>query len=326
MIRLPAAVFGVALAVASAGLLLLPWAIAADLDTAAGGSRADRAAARGMGAHCHRRHCARVGTPLRLLLLSTTLMGMTFAALHLAGASSSGWRRPRGQTYGLGGVWLSAETTAVSVEKCSSTGSAIRSRSAARWWPEKLRDCAKCCAVGPKKLEVALAKVRDLAMRDDLTALQPPPADGISAASESASPIAAASRSRSAYVDLDHFKRVNDRFGHQQGDEVLKAFADVARRVVREEDFVARMGGEEIRPGPDQRHGHRRSAGGGPSAPADAADDDPPRLTGLRRDGFRRHCRVPQSRAHRTASQSGGCGDVRGQEPGSKPCRGRPRN
>jgi diguanylate cyclase (GGDEF)-like protein len=48
------------------------------------------------------------------------------------------------------------------------------------------------------------------------------------------------------YVDLDHFKRVNDLFGHKQGDEVLRAFADIARKVVREEDFVARIGGEEF--------------------------------------------------------------------------------
>jgi diguanylate cyclase (GGDEF)-like protein len=48
------------------------------------------------------------------------------------------------------------------------------------------------------------------------------------------------------YVDLDYFKRVNDRFGHTQGDEVLKAFADIAAKAVREEDFVARLGGEEF--------------------------------------------------------------------------------
>ena len=48
------------------------------------------------------------------------------------------------------------------------------------------------------------------------------------------------------YVDLDHFKRVNDRFGHTRGDEVLKEFADIAMKVVREEDFVARIGGEEF--------------------------------------------------------------------------------
>ncbi|RST30493.1 sensor domain-containing diguanylate cyclase [Sphingomonas ginkgonis] len=49
-----------------------------------------------------------------------------------------------------------------------------------------------------------------------------------------------------ALLDIDHFKRVNDRFGHDGGDEVLRHFAAVARRMVRQHDFVARMGGEEF--------------------------------------------------------------------------------
>jgi diguanylate cyclase (GGDEF)-like protein len=46
--------------------------------------------------------------------------------------------------------------------------------------------------------------------------------------------------------DLDDFKRVNDRLGHQAGDEVLKAFARTLRRCVRDIDVPARIGGEEF--------------------------------------------------------------------------------
>ncbi len=47
-------------------------------------------------------------------------------------------------------------------------------------------------------------------------------------------------------VDLDHFKNVNDNFGHQVGDEVLLAVAGSVKAAVRETDFVARYGGEEF--------------------------------------------------------------------------------
>jgi len=48
------------------------------------------------------------------------------------------------------------------------------------------------------------------------------------------------------FADLDDFKRVNDRFGHHVGDEVLRAFADVLRKRVRTIDLGARLGGEEF--------------------------------------------------------------------------------
>lgn len=46
--------------------------------------------------------------------------------------------------------------------------------------------------------------------------------------------------------DLDHFKLINDRCGHQAGDDVLRSAADVIRERVRETDLAARIGGEEF--------------------------------------------------------------------------------
>jgi diguanylate cyclase (GGDEF)-like protein len=47
-------------------------------------------------------------------------------------------------------------------------------------------------------------------------------------------------------VDLDHFKTLNDSYGHAAGDDVLRDFAQVMRSVARESDIVARYGGDEF--------------------------------------------------------------------------------
>jgi diguanylate cyclase (GGDEF)-like protein len=48
------------------------------------------------------------------------------------------------------------------------------------------------------------------------------------------------------YIDLDHFKTINDTYGHANGDQLLIGFAQLSKRETRETDTVGRLGGEEF--------------------------------------------------------------------------------
>ncbi|HWP94178.1 MAG TPA: GGDEF domain-containing protein [Gammaproteobacteria bacterium] len=85
-----------------------------------------------------------------------------------------------------------------------------------------------------------LSESERLATRDALTGLQN--RRGLAAAYERA----ASGPLCLVMLDVDHFKQFNDRYGHQAGDEVLKAVARAMSKNCRETDVAARYGGEEF--------------------------------------------------------------------------------
>ena len=97
-----------------------------------------------------------------------------------------------------------------------------------------------------RRLNEAMEQLADQAMRDELTGLY----NRRYIMDVLARQKALADRGHLSftlcYCDLDHFKSINDRYGHQFGDQVLMDFARVAQSVVRSVDFVARLGGEEF--------------------------------------------------------------------------------
>ena len=94
--------------------------------------------------------------------------------------------------------------------------------------------------------EALQAKLRDQALRDPLTGVF----NRRFLAETLARETARARRDSRAYavviLDLDHFKQVNDTHGHEAGDRVLVAAAELLRSHTREGDLVCRYGGEEF--------------------------------------------------------------------------------
>lgn len=96
------------------------------------------------------------------------------------------------------------------------------------------------------ELEKALERIQEMAIRDELTGLVNRRYITQVLAEHAARSKRGVVKFWVALIDLDHFKRVNDTFGHPVGDEVLRGFAGMARGVLRETDVIGRWGGEEF--------------------------------------------------------------------------------
>ncbi len=95
-------------------------------------------------------------------------------------------------------------------------------------------------------LEIALQRIQAMAIRDELTGLfnrrhmMEVLEQQTRRQERSGKPFTL------CLIDLDHFKRINDTYGHGAGDEVLRHFAEIAQYTLRDTDVLARWGGEEF--------------------------------------------------------------------------------
>jgi diguanylate cyclase (GGDEF)-like protein len=184
---------------------------------------------------------------MRVMLLVTTLLSIQFFALHLRRqqvlwVSSAGWI-----AYSLALAWRlnSGAVQDPRFEFLIWIGYTL-ALGAAVLISGEVAGLRTALTRRTRELEDTLERLHEIAMRDDLTGLYNRRQLMEYLRRQKALADRDALGFTLCYVDLDHFKRVNDRFGHTRGDEVLKEFAEIAMKVVREEDFVARIGGEEF--------------------------------------------------------------------------------
>ncbi|NLY58725.1 MAG: GGDEF domain-containing protein [Gammaproteobacteria bacterium] len=101
-------------------------------------------------------------------------------------------------------------------------------------------------AVNKLQLEAANAQLQELALHDGLTGLLNRRHWESCLEREFARHNRYSNPASLVLFDIDHFKKLNDTYGHQAGDEVIRQVARITREMVRDTDYAGRYGGEEF--------------------------------------------------------------------------------
>ena len=110
----------------------------------------------------------------------------------------------------------------------------------------KISSIRRELSVNRKKLESSLKVIREMAIHDDLTGFYNRHRLMDLIDSEKSRSVRTGSVFSLVMLDIDKFKKINDAYGHQTGDQVLKTFAAIIRSILRKTDFCGRYGGEEF--------------------------------------------------------------------------------
>jgi diguanylate cyclase (GGDEF)-like protein len=111
-----------------------------------------------------------------------------------------------------------------------------------------------------REMEIAHEKVKDLAIRDYLTGMYNRRLFMTTLEKEFYRSKRYKTPMTIIMIDIDDFKKINDKHGHQHGDRILQTVGDIIRRQTRDADIAARYGGEEfivLSNGTDKEHANR---------------------------------------------------------------------
>ncbi len=186
-----------------------------------------------------------VPSMLRLLLLAVPLFSVLYAAIHLARSQLFLITLVSAGVYTLGVSYLlSANVVDLNFELL--TGFAFAALLAGVLLiSAELQAVRDGLAERNRGLRDAMERLQDMASKDDLTGLHNRRSIMELLGRQKALADRGGQTFTLCYCDLDHFKTVNDQYGHAVGDVALKQFAELASAVVRNVDYVARFGGEE---------------------------------------------------------------------------------
>lgn len=166
--------------------------------------------------------------PLRHVLAVSALIGTSALAVLLSEGDRFGMPLGDGWLRLISGLWFAVVLAKVAA--INLIGAEMR----------------KALSASNERLATALTQVRELSERDELTGLQNRRSILVQLGEERARFARGGQAFGVAILDIDHFKQVNDRFGHSTGDNVLRAFAELVSGKLRGTDRIARYGGEEF--------------------------------------------------------------------------------
>ncbi len=183
--------------------------------------------------------------PIRLLLLVVPLFGLFYSALHLSRSQVALLALLTWLGYTLIGMELGLNVVSSNLELLYNIAFALILLGGLfiAWEVLRVRELLN---IRNLRLREVMERMQTLALQDELTGVHNRRyilevlARQKSLADRGQQPFTL------CYCDLDHFKLINDHYGHATGDMVLRRFAKMAAATVRNIDFVARIGGEEF--------------------------------------------------------------------------------